>query len=313
MSGHTRHPDTDDLADFLAGLVSGTRGGKIASHVAQCQACAAMGDRLTEVSAELSAAPVPELPRQVERRIAAAILIETAARDAEARRAEEAGQARGAMPAASVPRRRWHERLWSRRVPVFSRKLTVPMGAVAAVAACLMLAVAGYLLSVPFTTAPSRAAAAITPGGIASGAGANGPAVTFAVTASGTDYQAATLGSQVLREIRLQSVPARTGGGAQRTAPRGRQSAAPVRASAQAAAGAPAPAARLIGCVTRLTGGRRPALVDRAFYDSVPVYVVAAAGRAWVVPRNCTSARPAVIRSVTLPVTATAPAGISAP
>lgn len=312
MSGHTRHPDTEDLADFLAGLVSGTRGSAIAAHVARCQACAAIGEQINAVSAELAAAPALSLPRHVERRITAALLVEAAAKDAAARQAERA-----------IPDRQRHRRarLWSLRVTIFPRALTVPLGAVVTVAVCLLLVAVGYILSAPFSPSPHPAARA-APGGPAAVSGElavprwrhdtlrtrGGTTVAFVVTMSGTDYQAATLRFQIRQEVqarastaRVVPAPVRTGLGAQSTAPRGSTSrgSAPV-SPGRAGADDVAPSALLIGCVMHLTDDQEPAMVDRAAYESRPVYVIAVADHAWVVSLNCTAAHPSVIKSIAL-------------
>jgi hypothetical protein len=49
-----------------------------------------------------------------------------------------------------------------------------------------------------------------------------------------------------------------------------------------------------------LTGNAPPVLVDRATYQSEPVYVIAVADRAWVVGVDCSAAHPVLITSVQL-------------
>lgn len=294
MRAHTRHPGTDELADFQAGLTSGPRGKRLAAHVAQCQACASVSDRIDAISTELAAMPPLTIPRQVERRITAALMAEASARDIAAATdgtAATDAAARQAERAVAEHGRHWHEHLWSLRVPVFSRTLTVPLGAFVPAVVVLLLAVAGYALTLS-AAPPSHPAAA------ASGPAGRG-AAAFVVVVSGTDFQAATLGTQVRQELAAGpsgagSAPVRSRSGAQSIVPR------EGRPSAGTSGRDVTPSGSLVGCVMRVTGHREPAMVDRASYESRPVYVIAVADRAWVVPLNCTADHPSVIRSVDL-------------
>jgi hypothetical protein len=90
------------------------------------------------------------------------------------------------------------------------------------------------------------------------------------VTASGTKYQAAALASQV--QARLY---------------------APHRSGAS-------PSAALLGCVSHLTGGQAPLLVDQATYQGSPAYIIAISSQAWVVGLGCTAAKPELVTSVPL-------------
>jgi hypothetical protein len=309
MSGHTHHPDTEELADFQAGLVIGTRGKRLAAHVSQCSLCTSASDQIGAVGTELAAAPALKIPHQVERRLAGALLAEAAARDARAREAE-----RGLHDG----RPHEHARLWTRRVPVLTRAFTVPLGALVPAAVCVLLAVAGYILSLPSPSMshPASSAAGLAGSGQHRGIMSTGSrrASAFVVTASGTDYLAATLQAQVRREVRtdpsssdVTSAPVRTGSGAQSVAPRGSAS---DQASASASPSVPpsaddtTPTGTLVGCVMRLTGDHEPTLVDRATFDSHPAYVIAMPSHAWVVPLGCTATHPAVIESVALSPTA---------
>lgn len=300
MSGHSHHPGTDDLADFLAGQMRGLRGKRVAAHVAQCRACASVSDRIGAVSPELAAAPPLTIPRQVDRRIMAAILTEAATRDAEAQRAGSA---------VPVRRRTRPARLFSRRVPVFS--LTVPLGALVPAVMCLLLAVAGYLLALPAAPGSHRASAA--PGAAGSGAqhdvpgAGRGSAAVFFVTVSHTDFRATTLQTQVQQQLQARTsapvVPARSGTGAQSVVPQdgaAHQGSASASPSARTGTAHLTPPGSLVGCVMHLTRDQEPAMVDRASYQSRPAYIIAVADHAWVVPLNCTAAHLSVIRSVAL-------------
>jgi hypothetical protein len=133
----------------------------------------------------------------------------------------------------------------------------------------------------------------------------NGQNANFAVSESGTRYQGATLASQVRQQLDAQNAAVTPAG----TVP----GAASSSVASSAGASAPAPIATpttLAGCVSHLTGGVPPSLVDRASYDGIPAYVIAVPSRAWVVRLGCTAADPQEITSVSL--TGLYP-GISAP
>jgi hypothetical protein len=172
------------------------------------------------------------------------------------------------------------------------------------VAACLLLAGFGYLLSnlggssgpsgaISAASASSAASAAqAAPGRAAEGSGTagsvpgaltpaagleppNGAQAGFVVTASGTSYQRATLDAQVRHQMAVQAANRSAGGGA-------------------------APSPSLAGCVRRLTPNVPPSLVDRATYQGKPAYVIAVPTRAWVVGLGCTASNSELITSIPL-------------
>jgi hypothetical protein len=122
----------------------------------------------------------------------------------------------------------------------------------------------------------------------------SGKNVTFVLTESGTSYKGATLASQVRAQLGAQNevTPAAT-------APGG--SIPSVEASASASVPAPAATpASLKGCVSALTDGVSPSLVDQASYDGTPAYIIAVPEHAWVVRRDCSAADLQEITSVSL-------------
>ena len=280
MSGQTRHPGTEALADFRAGLTGRLRGRRLAAHLAECQECASNSDRLAEVSAVLAAIPAPSLPGDVERQITAAIGAEAAARSqrvADPDTPERAGR-----------RQQASRRVWSRRIPLYPGR-TVPLTALVPALACVVLAIVGFVLS----SGPGPSRPAVADGGstasqpprisgstLAPGErphsvspAERGPVATFVVIASDTNYQQATLGAQV-----RQQVAARSNTGHNTIKPSG----------------------SLVGCVFQVTGNVSPSLVVHARYESKPAYVIAVSNRAWVVAPSCTAADPALITSVAL-------------
>ena len=124
------HPDTDLLAEYRAGLIVGRRGRRISAHVAGCDRCAALGDRLAGVSALLAAVPPPVMPDSLAQRLDSVLAAE-AGRKAEPERAGGDG-----------PPDRWTEARLARRhgFRLVQVRLLAPVAAV-------VLAAAGYGLS----------------------------------------------------------------------------------------------------------------------------------------------------------------------
>lgn len=263
--------------------------------------------RLAEVTAYLSSVPAPTLPEAIEARISAALTAEAASR-ATASGPGAVDPAGGDGPRTLGPRTLGPRSRFGRhrngRHPERRTFRTRPLLAAASVLVCLILAGLGYGLSRGGPTGrPSNVSAAgsasgsapVSPvGGAVSGAqrlpqnglakspgpsklvggsGATAPApaasVPFVVTTSGTNYQAATLAAQVAARLNV-----------------------PLAGTA--------PSAVLVGCVSQLTRGQSPRLVDQATYQGSPAYVIATATRAWVVGLGCTAANTALITSAPL-------------
>jgi hypothetical protein len=140
--------------------------------------------------------------------------------------------------------------------------------------------------------------------GFASGPSAgvsDGGSTGFLVYSTGTAYHRSTLASQVQGQLASDEFgtlnPAAAASSAAATA------AAPT-ASAPAAsssnAGGTVPSAQLAGCVSRLTGGAAPSLVNRASYDGTPAYIIAVPTRVWVVRLGCTAADTQLITAAPL-------------
>lgn len=73
------HLDSDVLAEFRAGLITGRRGARITAHLAGCEQCTSLDDQLARVSTLLASVPVPTLPDHVARRLDTALAAEVAA------------------------------------------------------------------------------------------------------------------------------------------------------------------------------------------------------------------------------------------
>ena len=295
-----RHPDATALAEYKAGLTGGRRARRLAAHVASCDSCASVNDQLAAVTTVLASAPEPAMPNAVESRIMAALATEAALvtetpHDTEAAHGTAAKRDTALRPVGGDgggSRRRPGGR--SGRSGPGNRWLR-PAVLASAAAACLVLFGGVYGIAHLSSGSSSSSAASSAAGTAAAGsessplAGAQAPgthtrlepadsgqAAAFAVTASGTNYQSATLAQQVRAQL---ARPAKT--------------AVPPAAEA-------APSAQLSACVLHLTGQMRPSLVDRATYQGKPAYVIAVTNWAWVVGTGCTASNPELIASVGL-------------
>ena len=85
MRGQMTHPDPDVLAEFRAGLGTGRRRARIASHLAACERCTGLSDQLGEIPALLAAAPAPAMPDAVAQRLESVLAAQVAQRDSSER------------------------------------------------------------------------------------------------------------------------------------------------------------------------------------------------------------------------------------
>ena len=277
------HPDSEVLAEFRAGLITGRSGARISAHLAACERCAGLSDQLAEISALLAAVPAPAMPDAVARRLEGVLAAEAANRDSSERAVDPRSPDRTTRPR---PRRHWDFRLVALRV-------------LAPAAAVVVLAAGGYGLSRIGGSSTSSQAASSGVASAASSAQAEAPVsssaaksgheavrageapLTFEVVTSGTYYQRLTLRPQLERELALH---ARGAAGQQ------------VLASAS-----------VKGCVLRVTRGVIPVLVENAHYQGQPaIVIVAKRGRddaAWVIAPGCSASSDHVLATATLPGT----------
>jgi hypothetical protein len=129
--GHMTHLDAEVLAEFRAGIITGRRGAMLAAHLADCDRCAELGDRLAEVSAMLAAAPTPAIPGAVASRLDTALAAEVAKKD-------DTKRARGDSP---------HDRREAGRLTRRRGFRLVAVRVLAPAAAMVVLAAGGYGLS----------------------------------------------------------------------------------------------------------------------------------------------------------------------
>src|SRR5436190_14012759 len=141
MRGQMTHLDTDVLAEFRAGLITGRRGARIGAHLAGCGRCTALDEQLAGVSSLVASVPAPAMPDSVARRLDMVLAAEVAQRDTAQReavlqdRAERAdGDSARESPAPRRPGGNRGFRLLALRV-------------LAPAAAVVVLAAGGYGLS----------------------------------------------------------------------------------------------------------------------------------------------------------------------
>jgi hypothetical protein len=299
------HPDPDVLAEFRAGLGTGRRRARIASHLASCERCTGLSDQLGEIPALLAAGPAPAMPDAVAQRLESVLAAEVAQRDSSERtvgdpaphqahdRAHDPAH-QGARHRARSPRphRHWDFRLVALRV-------------LAPAAGVLVLAAGGYGLSrigggstssVAAGSAASSAASAASraqagAAAVPSSTATSRPQVAplepvarFGVVTSTIDYRRATLPQQLKGELQRYARPV---GSVQELAP------GPVKE-----------------CVLRVTAGISPVslvLVEKASYQGQPANVIVAArgdhDAAWVTTPACSAGSDYVLDTTTLPGT----------
>jgi hypothetical protein len=299
MRGQMTHPDPDVLAEFRAGLGTGRRRARIASHLVACERCTGLSDQLGEIPALLAAVPAPAMPDALAQRLESVLAAEVAQRDSSERtvgdradhRAPDTAHHRARHRARSPrPDRHWDFRLVALRV-------------LAPAAGVLVLAAGGYGLSrigsgsTSSVAAGSEAASAASQArvGAAAAAPSNAatsrpeaaplePAARFGVVTSATNYQRATLPQQLKHELQRYARPA---GSVQELA------SGPVKE-----------------CVLRVTAGISPVslvLVEKAYYQGQPANVIVAArgdhDAAWVTTPACSAGSDYVLDTTTLPGT----------
>jgi hypothetical protein len=295
------HVDAETLAAFREELLSRRKAARVSAHLAACSRCAGLDAQLAEVSALLTRSTTPPMPDALTARIEAAIAAEATARAATAAdgavAADAAGAGTGPHDGAARPSRR----------PDGPRRSRLALRVAAVTAAVVVVAGGGYgvarLLSgspSPETAAgsgaPAAKSAASAPrmsaglSGPGSKAEAGGSARAARIVRSGTDYQPDQLKTQVSAAL------AQFGESTALPAPSSSRANRPTAAVQQ-----------LPPCVTGVTGGKRPLLVDRARYQGRPATVVVVPGvasatlRVLVVAGDCTAAASHVLANTTLP------------
>jgi hypothetical protein len=281
------HLDTDVLAEFRAGLITGRRGTRIAVHLAGCDRCTALDDQLAGVSALLASVPAPAMPDRVAQRLDTVLAAEVARRDYPERTQGDSSRESGTRdrPAAN------------RGFRLLSLRVLAPV-------AVVLLAAGGYGVSrmispgnPPAISSAGRAAAPLSSAASSSAASAGsaarsaggalvpaaGPrrvsAATLRVAISPTNFSSspATLKHQVETDL---GVP---------LAPRTTQ-----------------PASSLVqGCVQHVAGGHALVRIESAHFEGRPAtLIVARTGQddtAWIAGPDCSATNPHVLAMTSVP------------
>lgn len=269
------HLDTDVLAEFRTGLITGRRGARISAHLAGCDHCTAVDDQLARVSGLLASVPAPAMPENVAQRLDTVLAAEVARRDNPER-------ARGDRPGESGERDRPAR---NRGFRLATWRVLVPAGAAVALAA------GGFGLSQigqspgSQNIASSEASAQAASGAkTASRAAAPAAAPLSPVPSARSQVKRppqavtrATLRQHVLTELRL-----------------------PL-ASRPTTAGS----SQVLQCVHLLAGTAPLELVQSVKFDGQPAtIIVARTGRddtAWVAAAGCSASSRDVLDTITVP------------
>ncbi len=284
MRGQMTHLDSDVLAEFRAGLITGRRGVTIAAHLAGCGRCTALDDKLAGVSALLASVPAPPMPDSVAQRLDVVLAAEVGRRNYPERAHVDRPGESGAHD-RPVAKRGFRLATW---------RVLVPVGA-----AVVLLAGGGYGLSrlvggpgspPSFSSAAGSAASAASSAAAGSGAKAAGranppeaaplypvPSARSQLRSQNQGFSPATLRQHVEAELRLP------------TASRPMQTAS----------------SRVQGCIRLLADSAPLQLVESAQFKGQPAtIIVARTGQddtVWVAGPDCSAGRRDVLDTITLP------------
>jgi hypothetical protein len=303
-----RHVAAETLARYRAGDLSRRRNGRVASHLASCDRCAAISGDLATVRELLATATVPAMPDHVTAQISAALAGEAARRQAGEARPHAgtvtAGQAQEPAAGRSAQHARPSAR-WLLRLPRMSPSLALRAAAVTAAVA--LLGAGGYELATRAGPVSHRApSAAVVSGRAIAGVGPtlhyqrSGHSEDFTPVASSVNFTPATLDSKVHQA--LGQAPSQIAAKIPKSL--GSMARSSGSSSARTSYGKPfenIPAATLEGCVSRVASGAEVLLVDLARYQGTAATIIVtetsstSAEQVWVVGRGCSSASPDVL------------------
>jgi hypothetical protein len=301
MREQMTHLDTDVLAEFRAGLITGRRGARIAAHLAGCGRCTLVDEQLAGVRALLASVPAPAMPDSVARRLDTVLAAEVAQRETAQRDAVHENRAERAdgdgAPESTAPRRPDGNR-GNRGFRLLTLRVLAPAAAV------VVLVAGGYGLSRINLGSSTGSAASSTAGGAARAA-----APTAAASAeSGGSVNAPNAGPTKGAVSRPQGITAAgitvvTGhanlsrdGLAQQV--RTQLAVPPSARTTRAATSAER------GCVLKLIGANRLELAESVRFESSPAtLVVARTGAhdtAWVAAPDCSATHRHVLDTTSL-------------
>ena len=166
MRGQMTHLDTDVLAEFRAGLITGRRGARITAHLAGCERCTALDEQLAGVRSLLASVPAPAMPDSVAQRLDTVLAAEVAQRNAAGRTAAR-GEAAPADQAERAGGDGTRESPAPRRPGGNRGFRLLALRVLAPAAAVVVLAAGGYGLSRINLGSSTGSAASTTAGGAA--------------------------------------------------------------------------------------------------------------------------------------------------
>jgi len=296
MRGQMTHLDTDVLAEFRAGLITGRRGARIATHLADCGRCTVVDEQLAGVRTLLASVPAPAMPDSVARRLDTVLAAEVAQRDTAQRGAVQENRAERAdgdgVRESPAPRRPGGNRGF--------RLLTLRV--LAPAAAVVVLVAGGYGLSrvnLGSSTASSASAGSAAQGAVPSAA---------ASAKSGGSVNAPEAGPTRGAVSRPQGISAAgirvvTGHANLSRADLGQQVRAALNVPPSARTTRAATSAER-GCVLKLIGSHHLELVESVLFEGSPAtLVVARTGAhdtAWVAAPDCSATHSHVLDTTSL-------------
>jgi hypothetical protein len=300
MRGQMTHLDTDVLAEFRAGLITGRRGARITAHLGGCERCTALDEQLAGVRSLLASVPAPTLPDSVAQRLDTVLAAEVTQRHA-AGRAAARGEAAPADQAERAGGDGTRESPAPRRPGGNRGFRLLALRVLAPAAAVVVLGAGVYGLSHLNLGSSSSSAASSTAGGaapttpsVAAGAESaghvNAPAAApskgavprgiaragFSVVAGQRNLTQANLAQQVRAELLVPASARRT----------------------------QTPTPQLRGCVAKLADGHTVELVESVHFEGRPAtLVVARTGAedtAWIAAPDCSDTYGHVLATTTL-------------
>jgi hypothetical protein len=300
MRGQMTHLDTDVLAEFRAGLITGRRGARITAHLGGCERCTVLDEQLAGVRSLLASVPAPTMPDSVAHRLDTVLAAEVAQRNAAGRAAAQ-GEAAPADQAERAGGDGTRESPAPRRPGGNRGFRLLALRVLAPAAAVVVLGAGVYGLSHLNLGSSSSSAASSTAGGaapttpsVAAGAESaghvNAPAAApskgavprgiaragFSVVAGQRNLTQANLAQQVRTELLVPASARRT----------------------------QTPTPQLRGCVAKLADGHTVELVESVHFEGRPAtLVVARTGAedtAWIAAPDCSDTYGHVLATTTL-------------